>query len=89
MSRTNPTVAIVGSIIVDLAVTTPRVPLTGENILAHTFKKGPGGKGANAAAAVALMGGAITPDRWPLETMTLGTWNLRLYGRSACPLPVL
>jgi ribokinase len=40
----------------DLAVTTPRVPHTGENILARGFRKGPGGKGANAAAAVARMG---------------------------------
>ena len=49
-------IATVGSIIMDLAVSTPRVPHTGENILAHAFRKGPGGKGANAAAAVARLG---------------------------------
>jgi ribokinase len=49
-------VASVGSIIFDLAVTTPRVPSTGENILARAFKMGPGGKGANAAAAIAKLG---------------------------------
>ena len=56
MIDTRPVVATVGSIIVDLAVTTPRIPVTGENILARRFRKGPGGKGANASAAAALMG---------------------------------
>ena len=50
------TVASVGSIIFDLAVSTPRVPNTGENILARAFKMGPGGKGANASAAIAKLG---------------------------------
>ena len=45
-----------GSIIFDLAVSTPRVPNTGENILARAFKMGPGGKGANASAAIAKLG---------------------------------
>jgi len=50
------TIASIGSIVIDLAVTTPRVPITGENILAHSFKMGPGGKGANAATALARAG---------------------------------
>ena len=50
------TIATIGSIIADLAVRTPRVPVTGENILAHSFKMGPGGKGANASVAVARLG---------------------------------
>jgi ribokinase len=49
-------IAVVGSMIVDLAVSTPRVPLTGENILAHSFQMGAGGKGANAAVAIAKLG---------------------------------
>ena len=49
-------IAVVGSIIMDLAVTTPRVPKRGENILAHGFRRGPGGKGANASVALARMG---------------------------------
>ena len=49
-------IATVGSIIFDLAVTTPRVPQRGENILGHSLKMGPGGKGANASAAVAKLG---------------------------------
>ncbi len=50
------TIASIGSIVIDLAVTTPRVPITGENILAHSFQMGPGGKGANAATALARAG---------------------------------
>lgn len=50
------TIAVVGSIITDLAVLTPRLPERGENILAHRLQIGPGGKGANAAVAVARMG---------------------------------
>jgi ribokinase len=49
-------IATVGSVIVDLAVTTPRIPLRGENILGREFKMGPGGKGANASAALARLG---------------------------------
>jgi ribokinase len=49
-------IAAVGSIIFDLAVTSPRVPRPGENILARSFKMGPGGKGANAGAALARLG---------------------------------
>jgi len=49
-------IAVVGSIITDLAVLTPRVPDRGENILAHRLQIGPGGKGANAAVAVARLG---------------------------------
>jgi len=49
-------IAVVGSIITDLAVLTPRVPERGENILAYRLQIGPGGKGANAAVAVARMG---------------------------------
>ncbi len=51
-----PRVAVVGSIIMDLMVTTPRVPQRGENLLAHGFKMGPGGKGANSAVALARLG---------------------------------
>jgi ribokinase len=65
---TTPTIASIGSIVVDIVIYTPRVPLTGENFVAHSFHIGPGGKGANAAAAVAKIGahslmiGAIGDD---------------------------
>ncbi len=49
-------IAVIGSIIADLAVRTPRVPTVGENLLAESFTVGPGGKGANAAVAVARAG---------------------------------
>ena len=49
-------IAVIGSIIADLAVRTPRVPAVGENLLAEGFSIGPGGKGANAAVAVARAG---------------------------------
>ncbi len=51
-----PTLAVVGSINMDLTVTTPRVPLTGENLLAHGWQMALGGKGANAAVALARLG---------------------------------
>ncbi len=48
-----PKIAVIGSIITDLAIKTSRVPMVGENILAENLQIGPGGKGANAAVAVA------------------------------------
>ena len=53
-----PFIAMVGSINMDLAVTTARVPLVGENLLARNLKVGLGGKGANPAVALARMGAA-------------------------------
>lgn len=50
------TVAVVGSIITDVAVLTPRLPRRGENLLAHRLQIAPGGKGANAAVAAARLG---------------------------------
>ena len=49
-------IASVGSLVVDVALSVHRVPLTGENLLARDFRMGPGGKGANAAAALARLG---------------------------------
>jgi ribokinase len=49
-------IAVIGSIIADLAVRTPRVPTVGENLRADSFALRPGGKGANAAVAVARTG---------------------------------
>jgi len=49
-------IAVIGSIVADLAVRTSRVPAVGENLLAESFSVGPGGKGANAAVAVARAG---------------------------------
>ena len=50
-------IAIIGSIVIDLAVQTSRIPAVGETLLANNFKIGPGGKGANGAVAVQRAGG--------------------------------
>lgn len=50
------TIAVVGSINMDLAVRTPRVPLRGENLLARSLAVGLGGKGGNPSVALCRMG---------------------------------
>ena len=51
-------IAVIGSVVIDLAVQTPRLPTRGETLLGGNFKIGPGGKGANAAVAVQRAGAA-------------------------------
>jgi ribokinase len=53
------TVAVVGSLITDLTVLTPRLPARGENLRAHRLHIGPGGKGANAAVAARRLGAEV------------------------------
>ena len=50
-------IAIIGSLVVDMAMQTPRVPQRGDNMHAHHFQMDAGGKGANAATAVVRLGG--------------------------------
>ncbi len=52
-------IAVVGSLIVDIAVLTPRLPARGENLLARSLRIGPGGKGANAAVAAQRLGAQV------------------------------
>jgi ribokinase len=52
-----PTILVVGSINMDLAVRVPHMPEPGETVLGNSFKDSPGGKGANQAVAVARLGG--------------------------------
>jgi ribokinase len=65
-----PSIASIGSMVIDILLYTPRVPQTGENFIAHSFHIGPGGKAANAAAAIAKIGahslivGAIGDDEF-------------------------
>lgn len=54
-----PKIAVIGSIIADLAVQTKRIPEVGENLLAESLQIGPGGKGANAAVAAARAGANV------------------------------
>lgn len=49
--RTGPTVAVVGSVNVDLVVRSPRLPTPGETVTDGILDRSPGGKGANQALA--------------------------------------
>ncbi|HIK03613.1 MAG TPA: ribokinase [Trichormus sp. M33_DOE_039] len=49
-------IIVFGSINIDLVVTAPRLPLTGETLTGEDFFKIPGGKGANQAVALARLG---------------------------------
>src|SRR5437660_665455 len=53
-------VFVVGSTNVDRTVRVPRLPGPGETVLGDSLSVGPGGKGANAAAACARSGAAVT-----------------------------
>lgn len=53
-------VTVVGSINMDLVVTTERLPAAGETILGLDFQRFGGGKGANQALAAARMGASVT-----------------------------
>ena len=54
-----PRIVVVGSLMMDLVVRAPRLPLPGESLLAHSFQTSPGGKGANQAIAAARMGADV------------------------------
>ncbi|MFD2923063.1 ribokinase [Halobacillus naozhouensis] len=54
-----PTVTVVGSINMDLVVSTDVMPLQGETVLGNNFATYPGGKGANQAVAAARMGANV------------------------------
>ncbi|WP_375386021.1 ribokinase [uncultured Microbacterium sp.] len=51
--------AVVGSINVDLTASVARLPGAGETVLGGTLQRLPGGKGANQAAAAARLGGRV------------------------------
>ena len=53
-------VTVVGSINMDLVVSTERLPSPGETILGTDFQRFGGGKGANQALAAARMGASVT-----------------------------
>ena len=53
------TLAVLGAINVDLAVTAPRLPGPGQTVLGDRLRRSGGGKGANAAVAAARHGAAV------------------------------
>ncbi|MFQ3545434.1 ribokinase [Halobacillus rhizosphaerae] len=55
----NPTVSVVGSINMDLTVSTDVIPDQGETVLGNQFDTFPGGKGANQAVAAARLGANV------------------------------
>ncbi|RIV39345.1 ribokinase [Micromonospora radicis] len=59
MSPDPATVVVLGSINMDIVVTTPHIPRPGETVLASTARYLPGGKGANQAVAAAQLGGDV------------------------------
>jgi ribokinase len=53
------TAVVVGSLNMDLVVRTERMPSPGETVRGKAFRTIPGGKGANQAAAIALLGAEV------------------------------
>jgi len=54
-----PSILVVGSINMDLAVRSPHMPAPGETVLGRGFTTSPGGKGANQAVAAARLGARV------------------------------
>lgn len=52
-------IVVIGSISMDLVVTTDKRPRAGETVIGNTFQTVPGGKGANQAVAAAKLGGTV------------------------------
>ena len=75
-------IIVFGSINIDLAAKTPRLPLPGETIIGSNFFTAGGGKGANQAVAAARLGtsthiiGRVGNDKFAEELLT----NLQSYG---------
>lgn len=55
-----PKIVVIGSLHTDLTIKVKTLPRIGESILGESFKKSPGGKGANQAVAAARLGADVT-----------------------------
>jgi len=55
-----PRIVVIGSLMMDLVVRAPRLPVAGESLVAHSFQRFTGGKGGNQAIAAARLGAAVT-----------------------------
>jgi ribokinase len=73
----SPSIAVVGSINLDLVARCERLPRPGETLTGATFERVPGGKGANQALAAARLGasvslvGAVGRDPFAAEALAL------------------
>lgn len=56
----SPKILVVGSLVMDLIVTTARFPERGETVLGLSYTTAPGGKGANQAYQAARLGASVT-----------------------------
>jgi len=55
-----PRIVVVGSLMMDLVVRAPRLPVIGESLIAHDFQAFVGGKGGNQAIAAARLGAPVS-----------------------------
>ena len=53
-------ILVVGSFVMDLIVSTPKFPQSGETMIGLTYSTAPGGKGANQAVQAARLGAKVT-----------------------------
>jgi ribokinase len=60
LERTDPVIAVVGSLNIDLVTYTSRVPGAGETVLGDRFVMGFGGKGTNQAVMAARLGARVS-----------------------------
>lgn len=60
LQRTDPVIAVVGSLNIDLVAYAPRVPGAGETVIGDRFVMGFGGKGANQAVMAARLGARVS-----------------------------
>ena len=60
MLHRQPEILVIGSFMMDLVVRTPRIPGNGETVIGSSFRRFPGGKGANQAVSAARLGGHVT-----------------------------
>ena len=60
---TPPKILVVGSLVMDLIVSTPRFPAKGETVIGSGFQTASGGKGANQAIQAARLGASVTMVR--------------------------
>src|SRR5260221_11858660 len=76
-TMSGPSIAVIGSINLDLVARCERLPRPGETLTDATFERIPGGKGANQALAAARLGaevrmvGAVGGDPFAEEALAL------------------